>query len=333
MINFQKLLILSLCLLLNTPFLASAKEKLVLVTTIDFWNPEGVPFYAQSYYKNMGSKIENIFKQKFDNTKYDLQVKHLANQYDIWQILRSPENAAVFIMAHSGQSANAIDSSSPPTPMIVDRAGFNMTPIFHVINPNLKFLGLLGCYSSGLANKIKKPSLVVKGVNGKIYNFSWIDTLDEIMTESLSVIGQPKANNSLIKKSMGYELEIVRKIPLSDPNKAFPAVRVQVGGKVLGVFPPANPGEEAKLTVFIPKATSGLRDKDLDIILTAGTNSSLTKKDLDLGGFDFYPSWEDANWELYADNDGEAFGVTDTVYEYKGSLQGIEATEYSEFAE
>lgn len=330
MINFRKTLILSLWLLLCCPFFVSAKERIVLITTIDFLNT--TPGIAQWYNKSNGMKMEKVFREQFKNSQYNLQVKHLANQYDVWQILRSPENAAVFIMAHGGLSVNAFDPTKAPSSIIVDRAGFNMTPVFQGINPNLKFLGLLGCYSSGLFDQIKNSSLVVKSVEGKILAYDWVETLREMMKASLDTIGNSQlVSAQSCQKSKGYELKIVRKIPSSDINKAFPAVRVEVDKKVLAVFPPANPGDVSEHIVFIPKAQVQLQKKNLRIILTTGANGGVTSDDLKLGEFEFYPTWDNAEWLLQTDNNGVPIGVTQQVHDYIGALEGIEATEYSEF--
>lgn len=330
MFDFRKIFILGLWLLLSCPLLASAKEKIVLVTAIDFWSTG--PAYTQWYYKEYTTKLEKVFKEQFSDAKYDLQFKHFANQYDVWQILRSSENAAVFIMAHGGQTTNILNPSQTKESVIVDRVGFDMTPIFQGVNPRLRFLGMLGCYSEGTAEKIKSETLVVQGVQHKILTYNWIPTLEEMIKTSRKIIDQPRpTTGNACKKSLGYELEIRRKISLSDLDKASPAVRVKVGKKVLGVFPPANPGDESILKVFIPAASGELQNQNFKIVLTTGAQASITRDDLNLGDFEFHPSWENAHWLLYTDNNGEPLGVTQMIYNYTGSLDGIEKTAYSEF--
>jgi len=317
-----------LALISMYPSLAMAvaeKQRAVLLSSFDEKKlPAPFSFFSKKLAECYKKKLERDFRNYFESRKYDVLVNHQANQYDLWSALHSPENVAVFWVSHSNfyQTKDGIYAQG----FVVDDQGFDLKDIFREVHPNIKFLGVVGCKSHPVLDKILNSENIKKDNVG----FSWVafsgktdarKGLRKAIRLSEPYLNQPvvlAGYHSSCPTKMGFPIVITRHFSDSDFID-YPPLRIENHGKILGVFPSAKPGEAQQvLEVFLPESVAETSPAQFQLIATAGSRGQQLKKKFDLGELKISASWAGAQWRLFADQNGVPFGVSIHIYQYEG---------------
>jgi hypothetical protein len=322
------------------PLLAQATDrpKIVLLTSlekiersrlrklVEFWKPEDWTI-SSALEKNFLDKINHI-----ENSPFEIVIKHYADQYDLWNILRSPDNLAIFWVSHMGAAPKVSKKCLMEVESIIsDHDHHNVVQLFKYIHPNLKSLNLVGCSSKQVYQDLIKmgafdqlPHLRVEtfkgwvpavyGLNKVLKKFikrkEWISSLP-LSKQDAVYCGQQQSDNLKITLTRTIESHI-------NPHYVQ-SVRVTINGEILAVFPKGLPGDiqEQSITIDPSKIT---KKNDLKIIIDSGSIHQ-DKNHLYLGTFQIQGNWSNALWKIFSTmKTGLTLGVTQHIYQYRGDL-------------
>ena len=131
-----KKLILFLILLNISAAPAQAASRIVLLTSLNEWNSG--PFWFRSKNREITFELEKIFRESEVTALGVPQVVHNATQFDLWQALNDDEVKTVIWISHATKNE------------IVDRAGFDVSPLFlKAKDPAFKkFVAVIACGSA-----------------------------------------------------------------------------------------------------------------------------------------------------------------------------------------
>lgn len=295
---------------------ASASQKVLLYSSMDL-KGKG-PFYAQDVFDNRLHDLENVFKEYFSGSDYELVVKYKATQDDVYQALHDTSVVGMFWVSHMGyQNGLAI---------INDVWGFDILPAFMETHQNFRFLGLIGCYGKNVIEfmksngGLKAPYVKASGDEGIVYR--WGHLLKSQLKE-FSRWGHFKSQN-IAEAPLVKNFKIKR--ALNGPNKIYPAIRLELSNhKVIGTLPAGQPGEIQSSELSLPENYFG------DIEIKVGLNGdvlggNLSNQDISLGGFSIVSSNPIKNWKEFLRPDGNPFGIARTVFRYIGEKPSLPAT-------
>lgn len=253
-----------------------------------------------------GPKIERLFRKKTRDfaREHTIVVKHGADQEDLFRALTDPETLAFFWVSHGAYSKGDPSATVKPAPMLLDINKDNVAKAFGKIHPNVKFLGVIGCYSEQiLSDTIKdRPDLdwyvPAKKVVGQfslrraIKHFRWTHHRKADVIQELP---EPRV----------WVVKVKRRTP--DPALRYKSLKVFVGGELLTVLPKMNGGEEGEFELRIPRKETYTR-QELKIVFESGQDpfdSTDTIGELSL---------EPSLWRLFAGPGGKPFGTNERIF-------------------
>jgi hypothetical protein len=144
------------------------EREIVVLTSIE--TPKLKPFWRSNNYE-ISKDIEKQFKKAFDKSGYKLVIKHNSSRENLAFYLQSSKTLALFWVSHAADEASVggLDFSS----IIQDINGNNVKNIFQKINPNVKFLSLIGCNAKNILEDFKNSGfyhsdLIIKSFDKKI---------------------------------------------------------------------------------------------------------------------------------------------------------------------
>ncbi|MEK6774948.1 MAG: hypothetical protein AABY64_13485 [Bdellovibrionota bacterium] len=304
-------------------------KTLVLLTSIHFGNLDNS--FRKEYYRTYPLRLEQKFRQSFENPGYRLVVRHYSKQDTLWQTLQDPNNTAVFWISHAG-NINSPSSLMTGFSNIVDEFGYDLSPAFQGINENLKFLGLIGCSSKKVIEQraFLPPRTLTNPL--KITSFKQeIDAEDGLTKaiEEFKALEKKQMNQvqaQICLKKQVYPIKVKRVIPLNEENLRHPPLRIETrAGKVLGVLPAGFSGDEQSTTVFLDSQSSA---ENFNLYVNAGNNGAIHKNEISLGNVNFTAGWgnsqSQAQWKVFSHIDGKPMGVTRHYYTFNGVLPSLD---------
>jgi hypothetical protein len=131
--------------------LHAIEREIVVLTSIK--NPRTGPFWRSKDF-SITQEIENLYRNSFENSGYKLVVKHAADQLTLQKHLLSDKTLALFWVSHSigEQSVEGLSLSSS----IQDYYGNDVRDLFQNVNPNVRFIGLVGCESNDIIKRFRE---------------------------------------------------------------------------------------------------------------------------------------------------------------------------------
>ncbi len=287
----KKLLFLILFLVCSQAFCA---DKVVyLVTSIA--QPERLPFWYSSDWE-ITSEIESAYRKSLKSENYELKVFHNVDQYKLHELLTSDEPSAIFFVSHSGKQKQAflnfgMNLIAIPD-VIMDYKNRDITDVFKRINPNIRFISMVGCEGKSIIDKFRDNGFLEENPNLVIHSFSLEMELYKAIRESVfsasKVLSEEKIprwiprnkfrkhwnglpknkfnfnphlkikdefftlDNAQCPIHFGYPITIKREIPTQAKEEAIHPIRVMFYGHLVGVLPKGLPGEYQELKTYLP---------------------------------------------------------------------------------
>jgi hypothetical protein len=265
-------------------------------------------------------RTESIFRRGIRSLgdKHRTVVKHFADQEDLNRYLTDGQTLALFWVSHGGYVRSSTTTAVRPTPVLLDHRLDNVAPVFQLIDPRLKFLGVIGCNAAdivprtGLATgaktlsyfpsrKIIPEAAVWRAIRKFRKNYLWL-------------ISEPMVAPALPSKRI---FTVTRKT--NDGDGAYRSLRVFVGGILVGVLPKQAPGTEVSYPVSIPAAARATR-RDLKVVFESGQgpldgHDSFGELRLTLGSRE--------PWRLFARADGTPFGTNERIFLFNEANPGV----------
>jgi hypothetical protein len=203
MMNFWAL---GLLLLSSNLAQALTPPSVVLVTSLD--PKAGKSFFDGSDW-NGNLVLEKIFRKRFENSGYQIEVYHQADAQTLWNVLHSSNTAGVFFVGHAadeGSLGNGLESEG----IIADISGNNLINIFTAVHPNIRFLAIVGCDARAIFDSFEtrgfyknNPSLQIFSFDHEVdpYDFpielSWNSGLTQAINASLPKLAKNQTYDEL----------------------------------------------------------------------------------------------------------------------------------------
>ncbi len=135
------------------------EREIVILTSIE--NPKNKPFWRSKSYE-ITQDIEKQYEKYFNDSGYKLVFVHGVNQETLSKYLTSDKTLALFWISHAADSKKEIGLQS--SSIIKDIYGNNVKNIFQKINPNIKFISVVGCETKKLFRKFKEKGYYHSGL-------------------------------------------------------------------------------------------------------------------------------------------------------------------------
>jgi hypothetical protein len=332
------------------PSALAAQQKVVLLTSV---NTKGCSScFGSSYYRTYVPKLEEQFRKQFEKTSYIIEILHDADQFQLWSVLHDPQNVAVFWLSHASWAGASGDNFGLlSTHRIIDAKGFDVTPVFEKIHPNLRFLAVIGCFSAEIMNQVGRvgidPQHPAHSDHPLLRLFTFHDRVDakkglaQAIAASKKVLEIPEIRlgyTSQCPVTLGYRVRATRRFSVSgDPGKTpisllpeRPAARIMMDGQVVNAFPQASWTADTAYPVqvhefILPKTEELLSDLRMDV----GDNAEIQVDKarvsrLDVGQLELSlvasgePEFKP--WDLWRMTNGRPLGIFTHGFKPKGEL-------------
>lgn len=349
--KIEKIFLLSLNLsLINfffTSFGFADQQKVVFITSLNTSSIKNIStFFNKNYYQDYVEDLEEMFLDRFSKTNYKIEIISDADQFEVWHVLHDPRNIAVLWLSHAGFENSPIPGNLIKSSKIIDSKGYDITPVFEKIHPNLRFLAVIGCFSKNVMNNLPRQSHDPKHPDHpflRLYTFSKkVDAkkgLETAISEAQRVLDIPEIRlgyNSSCPSRKGYKVNVTRHFQLSDDEglrrfhtfPVHPAGRIMSENEIVGVFPKGFYNQSTQTeSFFVPDRGEGLPMLRFDV----GANSQFQTRlepiqGLDIGILSFRLADDQVfgldPWSLWRDHQGKAIGVTSNSYQpFKGGVE------------
>lgn len=307
----RALLILAAVVTLSLPLPAFSGQKTVVLLTsvhVNLWN--GL----------IHRKFEHIFNHRFGDSGYQVRINQEADQSTLWKELHNPDNVAVFWLSHAGVGISNSAGIAAPN-IIVDRDGYDLAPVFREIHPNIRYVGVIGCNSEAVIEKIREglpqnPSLQIDAFDHKVNAKKALRASIETAKTWLRKHAADAVDPALCVARTGFKLDITRDQAVSRP------IRIENQGITLGMLG----RDETAVTVHASSADT----KGLKLVMDAG-DAALSANPGTLGRYTIAASGiSGGNWVLFANESGP-IGVTRYIYRFEGLVTASTPEAYQPF--
>jgi hypothetical protein len=280
-------------------------DRVVLLTS---FSREPIAYGEVGEIKRIHRKAERLFRKRLASFNIELEVRHFADRFDLFEVSRDPEVIALLWVSH----ASVPDAEGGfQSPYLQDFQGFDVVDIFRDIPSTLRRVYLVACKSEEIIKEIEldsegnqeeespffgfsKKVRVLKGMKKALTNLKSFLDLDPLPVED-----RPRVPPS------GLTLSLKRSCP-----GLAPAVAVMASGRVLGAFPKApQEGSLLKMEVRLQNLSWPNR-----LVIDAGSNWSLTGNGIQLCTFEILADEAASEWTLFSKPNGEPFGRTKNIY-------------------
>lgn len=261
-------------------------------------------------------RLNKIAKKKLSHfNDLNLIIKNNVDQETLYHYLNSPLTTAVFWISHGAYIKEASNSRTMGAkPMLLDFKKDNIAEIFKLIHPNISYIGVIGCNSSQILNEEqslsdermsylpKRKVIATLGFKRAIRKFK----------KNYYQIAKPPIRSPIINE--GFKIKISR-ITKNDAK----SLKILNGDKLLGLLPKSKAHTLQAVEVYIKEK------KNLKIVLSSG-QSAFDSED-NFGKITLSHNGNSSLWKLFAKPNGEAFGVNERIFLFKGDSQDIEQKE------
>ncbi len=326
-------------------------QKVVLLTSLDTQSIRSL--FRKTYFQTYVQNLEELFVRKFTGTQYVIEIVHRADQFHLWSALHDPKNVAIFWLSHASSSGGSTASSQLlSNQRILDSQGFDVTPIFNKIHPNLRFLAVIGCFSQSILNQLPHLSQDPKHSDHpylRLFTFNHkVDArigLKKAIQESKRVLDIPEIRlgySSPCPRVPGYRIRISRGFNPSLVDSRRLAGRVISGSDPIDVFPSPRQNEPNPSLVQVHDVFAPAQGEDLPSFrIDLGENNALysDKKALsalELGDLEIVLKnlgQSFSFWNRWQTPDGKPIGVFSHKYKLQTAhLKGLDLSAMQEQA-
>jgi hypothetical protein len=336
------------------------QQKIVLLTSMSVKNIH--PWFSFFSFKDYVQGLEESFIRQFSDSRYLVEIKHDADQFDLWNVLHDPRNVAVFWLSHAGAAeGGALGENLISTHSVIDAHGFDLTPVFQKIHPNLRFLAVIGCFSKQVMDSLPHLSHDTKHPDHpylRLFTFSHkVDAkrgLHLAMDESKKILEIPEIRlgyPAVCRNTQGYRAKVVRSFAHLEPGAEArvirPAARLMAQDQVLGVFPSVTDSDSYGVPAQTQEMVVYSSHGDLPHLrLDVGENSELLAPSsrpeiLDIGKLNLSLFGQEGSsrdlWVLWSARNGTPIGYFSQSYTAQnssgvvgvGSMSWVEQPEFS----
>ncbi len=283
------------------------RQKVILLTSV---NPNQTMAWCRMTSNRYMARLNATFRALFAQRtldRYDLQLVSSADQGDLSQALLDPHTVALFWISHAGRSEEALEKSPMTHPTntltstltlsrplasgvqpadgfaILDIRGYDVTPIFSKIHPNMRFLAIISCFSDEIKTleaNLSSPSALPQLT---LYTFSHEEDalmgLRAAAKIAKSILTLPQVRSGYFPSPMPQEEGLAVVIQRDSGDKTLPAVRIMCQNHLLAVLPKsassqAQVGGQQRLTFLLP--SSAVKPLWEALQVTLGKNCFLT---------------------------------------------------------
>lgn len=310
------------------------RQKVILLTSLDlFESTRNLPFYLfwrKPYFFRYTAKLEEIFRRHFSGKGFDVEVYHYADQALLWGVLHSGEYVGIYWLSHGSPDGQGEGLASVG---VFDHQMFNVAPLLQEIHPNVRVLGLIGCFSSAAFNRITdlltwrktNPALSVFSSGGTVDAAQELEAALRASGAALDRPGTRAGFDSECPVRRGLPVRVLRHCRAQGSRPAFfPALRFESSnGRVLGTLMSCSEGEEQQGSFFLDVQGDAPSAVDLKIIAALGNppiEKLLESVRPSVGELQFStPVGGLGGWELLKNgSSAKAVGVFRNIYRFKG---------------
>jgi len=243
--------------------------KVVLLTSVHF-DPHTPQFVRRRVIRNVEKRFKQFFENNFkkQNTPIDFAVRHNVGALELHQTLMDPTYTAIYFISHAYSEDSSADKQTPglsATNVITTYDGYNVAEVFKTVNPNLKYLAVIGCYTQNILLKYQSqghfagnPNLALRGFDKKIKLTGKKSGLAQTLQESLPLLTTTATDNPIQPivdvtptHNVNPTLLLARQVPADTTSQDIVEVQVYWRGRLVGVFPKAQPGQTQKMIVSL----------------------------------------------------------------------------------
>jgi len=335
----KKIYIVSLFILLTFSAIAD-ESKIYLLTSI---NAPKALLRTKGYFNK---DVEKVFRIAFKNSGYKTVIKHKVDQVELHKILLDYTTIGVFWISHSNHFMNYAGPLAMSS-IVADHNGLNAKQIFQQLNPNLKFLGFVGCRAKSMFDHYSKTIFKTTNPNLKIYSSDKKITPKKGLIAAINASvdylgnGNPRQKHFIISHINASNKQIYSDVPVCSNQEYFKlkvrrtitantkvlAVKFLINRKnrLIGTLPEIENNtnrdilQETNLLLpikeYSTKSTLNIHVESMQEIVAQSPN---------YGAFNF---GENDNWKLFAGPSGKAIGKVSNLYIYKGEVpHNLEST-------
>lgn len=150
-------------------------------------------------------QIEGRFADTFKSSGHDLKIYHSAGPVEIYGVLRSPDTIAAFWISHSAGETKLAEGLGAGE-IIQDIWRNDVRQFFSTVNPNLRYLGIVGCQTQGIFTKFKdaghfenNPELIIHSEKKKVELFR---SLKRALKEGVEVLSRSESLSDVTKEEV-----------------------------------------------------------------------------------------------------------------------------------
>lgn len=322
--------------------IAYAKPKVALMTSIqirefiqNLSSEKKIEFERSldgfpTYFEMLEAQVKTYFPSEL----YDAEFFHNVDQYQVAQVLQSPYDA-LFWLSHGGFCPSR--SPSDVSEGIVDRLGFNITPLFLTLNPATRFVGVVSCGSKFIFDKLFElfdfpipPQAKWKTFETKVDGKpGLLAVLEAGKTELDRAAREPLATSSptlipLVSSGSGLFVQIVRECVLAPEQQEqalgsaefiFPALRVESdSGFPIMTLPSCRLGERVEATGWLRSSESSG-----SLVVQTGSRFLPAPFEIAMGEFKVTSIQNSAGWKLFLNRKtGRPVGLDSRTFHFLG---------------
>jgi hypothetical protein len=254
---------------------------------------------------HVANNLASIFKKKLRRHPFILKIIHNADKEILHKELISNQNIAVFWVSHGAFNSRRGGSDGIGlVPLILDFQKENVASLFSMINPQIKFLGVIGCNTEQILgyykNEEKSETNLISYVSKRksVATFAFKKALRKFTR----AWRKRKLQESPLIVQSGISIKITRSATHSE--KDLPALIIENDGKFLGVLPSLISGEESSYDILLPIPENFQYTKSkFHIKLKTGVSSMIKEKSNIFGAIKI-----ENEWSLFTKPDGTPFG-------------------------
>jgi len=291
---------------------------------------------TKDYFEKQTEKLFNI---AFKYSGYKTIIKHRVDQVELQKILLDYRTAGVFWVSHSNHFIK-LEGPKFKRSIVADINKLNAKQIFQNLNPNLKFLGLIGCRAKSMFTKYNKDYFKKYIPNLKIYSSSkklsprkgMINAIKSSVSslgngserQNYFIVSHIKADKKYLNSEIpqcidkkGYKVPIKRIIK---KGQKVNAVKILFNDKemLIGTLPAVKNNFNEDLIqesyIYLP-VKDYKRNSDLNIHVES--MQKMSPQTVDFGNLTI----GDGEWDMFKMRNGKAFGYETNFYIYKGQTQ------------
>lgn len=263
------------------------------------------------------AKLEKLFLKKTLDFKdeFNFIIEHKADQEVLHQYLNDPETMALFWVSHGAYAKFKSSGAMKATPFLLDHQKDNVAKVFEKVNPNVKYLGIIGCNTQQILENILKErsDLDYYVPNKKVIAQSALKR----SIKNFRYTHARKDNSLIVTKPVPAE-QISIKRKTGDRPYPYKSLKVIVGKDLITVLPKMKPNSEQTFQIHIPQKDHYSK-RELKIVFESGQSPF---DETDYFGQLVIEHKGEEKWKLFSRRDGKPFGTNERIFNFNNYRGG-----------